>query len=270
LKPLDQDKKNLLDLEGEKMETPKLIDENGKRLDGRAIDELRPIGIKARVLNNADGSAFIRWGKNKILVAVYGPRECIPKHEASPYKAQLRCRYTMTPFCSLEEHGKAGPSRRSLELSKIISETFEKIVIAENFPKTAIDVYIDVLQSDGGTRCAAVTATSVALADAGIPLKDMVAAVAVGKIENKIVLDLSKDEDNYGQSDNPIAMSIRDEQILLYQMDGLLTKEEVEKGLELATDAIKKIAKLQLEALQEAYLPTHDKFLDMNIEQKKI
>jgi exosome complex component RRP41 len=252
------------------MEEIKLIDEEGKRLDGRRIDELRPIGIKARVLNNADGSAFIRWGKNKILAAVYGPRECIPKHESSPYKAQIRCRYNMAPFCSLEEHGKSGPSRRSLELSKIISETFENIVIAENFPKTAIDVYIDVLQSDGGTRCAAVTAVCVALADAGIPLKDMVAAVAVGKIENKIVLDLSKDEDNFGQSDNPIAMSIRDEQILLYQMDGLQTIEEIKTGLKMAKEAIKKIHKLQLKALQEAYLADHKVFVDFDIEQVKI
>ncbi|MFN3909634.1 MAG: exosome complex exonuclease Rrp41 [Candidatus Anstonellaceae archaeon] len=252
------------------MEIPKLLDENKKRIDGRKIDELRPIAIKAKVLNNADGSAYIEWGNNKILVAVYGPRECIPKHESSPYRAQLRCRYNMAPFCSLSEHGKSGPSRRSLELSKVISETFEKVVITEQFPKTAIDVFIDVLQSDGGTRCAAVSAVSVALADAGIPLKDMVAAVAVGKIEDEIVLDLSKDEDNYGQSDNPIAMSIRDEQILLYQMDGMLTKEEIEKGLDMAKEAIKKVHKLQLEALEQAYDIEHKTILEFGLPAKRI
>ncbi|MEM4137392.1 MAG: exosome complex exonuclease Rrp41 [Candidatus Anstonellaceae archaeon] len=250
---------------------PKLLDEQGRRIDGRAIDELRPISIKAGVLNNADGSAFIRWGKNKILVAVYGPRECIPKHESSPYKAQLRCRYNMAPFCSLGEHGKSGPSRRSLELSKIIGETFEKVVITENFPKTAIDIFIDVLQSDGGTRCAAVTATSVALADAGIPLKDMVAAVAVGKIENTVVLDLSKDEDNFGQSDNPIAISMREEQILLYQMDGLLTKEEIKRGLDLAFSAVKKVHSLQLKALEEIFNKEEsEKFINLNMPLQKV
>ncbi|MCX8163335.1 MAG: exosome complex exonuclease Rrp41 [Candidatus Micrarchaeota archaeon] len=250
---------------------PKLLDEQGRRIDGRAVDELRPISIKAGVLNNADGSAFIRWGNNKILVAVYGPRECIPKHESSPYRAQLRCRYNMAPFCSLAEHGKSGPSRRSMELSKIIGETFEKVVITENFPKTAIDIFIDVLQSDGGTRCAAVTATTVALADAGIPLKDMVAAVAVGKIENKVVLDLSKDEDNFGQSDNPIAIGVRDEQIFLYQMDGLLTKEEIKEGLRMAFAAIKKIHSLQLKALEENYTSQeHQKFISLNMPTFKI
>ena len=61
-----------------------LIDENGKRSDGRGIDDLRPIKITVGVIKNADGSAFIEFGKNKIIVAVYGPREVHPKHMALP------------------------------------------------------------------------------------------------------------------------------------------------------------------------------------------
>ncbi|PIT84258.1 exosome complex exonuclease Rrp41 [Candidatus Micrarchaeota archaeon CG10_big_fil_rev_8_21_14_0_10_45_29] len=234
-------------------EKPKLIKDDGKRLDGRELDELRPVAIKARVLNNADGSALVIWGKNKIVAGVYGPRECIPRHDQSPYRAVVRCRYNMAPFCSLEEHGRSGPSRRSQELSKVISEAFQNVIIAENFPKTAIDVYIDVLQSDGGTRCAALTAAAVAIADAGIPCKDLICAVAAGKIEGKIVLDLSKDEDNYGQSDNPIAFASRNDDILLYQMDGLLTREEAAEAVEMARVAAKKVHELQKKALQESF-----------------
>ena len=56
---------------------------NGKRVDGRGVEDVRPMKIVARVLNDADGSAYIEWGKNKILAGVYGPSECIPRHDQS-------------------------------------------------------------------------------------------------------------------------------------------------------------------------------------------
>ncbi|VVB56722.1 Exosome complex component Rrp41 [uncultured archaeon] len=238
---------------------PPLLREDGQRLDGRSLEDLRPISIEARVLNDADGSSLVIWGKNKILCGVYGPRECIPRHDESPYRAVLRCRYNMAPFCSLEEHGRSGPSRRSQELSKVITECFENVVIAESYPKSAIDVYIDVLQSDGGTRCASATAVSVALADAGIPMKDMVAAVAVGKVEGKLALDLSKEEDNWGESDNPIAIASRNGEILLYQMDGQLTRDEIDQAMSMAKIGAQKVHQLQVDALRRVYDGASDK-----------
>lgn len=234
------------------MEKPRLI-VNGKRLDGRGQTDLRNIRIETGVLNNADGSAFVEWGKNKIICGVYGPSECIPKHEASPYRAIIKCRYSMSPFASLEEHGRAGPSRRSIELSKVIREVFENLIIAEAFPRTQINIFIDVLQADGGTRVASITAASAALADAGIPMRDMVSAVAVGKADDELIVDLAKEEDNYGQSDVPIAISHRKGDILLIQMDGLLKKEEVEKLLEMAVDAVAKIRVMQENAIRKDY-----------------
>lgn len=236
---------------------PKLLRDDGTRLDGRKLDELREVKIEARVLNDADGSCLLTWGKNKVLVGVYGPRECIPRHDQSPYRAVIKCRYNMAPFCSLEEHNKSGPSRRSRELSKVITEAFENVIIAEAYPKTQIDVFIEVLQSDGGTRCAAVTAAAVALADAGIPMKDLPVAVAIGKVEGKLAVDLFKDEDNFGESDNPIAFAPRNWEILLYQADGLLTREEVEQGMEMAKAAAQKVHEIQVGALARVYDNPH-------------
>ena len=249
---------------------PPLLREDGKRLDGREFDELRPISIEARVLNDAAGSALVVWGKNKILAGVFGPRECIPRHDESPYRAVLRCRYNMAPFCSLEEHGRSGPSRRSQELSKVISEAFENVVIAESYPKSAIDVFIDVLQSDGGTRCAAVTAAAVALADAGIPMKDMVAAVAVGKVEGKLALDLSKEEDNWGDSDNPIAFASRNGEVLLYQMDGQLTRDEVDHAMTMGRAAAQKVHALQTDALRRVYTRTGEVALPLYLKPGEV
>jgi len=231
---------------------PKLI-VNGKRLDGRGLEDLRPVRIVARVLNDADGSAYVEWGKNKVLAGVYGPKECIPKHGASLYRSIIKCRYMMAPFCSLEEHGRSGPNRRSKELSMLIAQVFENVIINEAYPETEIEIFVEILQSDGGTRCAAITAAAVALADAGIPMKDLVAAVAVGKFDGEVGVDLSKEEDNSGDSDMPIAIAPRNGEILLFQMDGLLTREETDKGIEMALEASKKIHELQADALRKVY-----------------
>ncbi|MCX8196780.1 MAG: exosome complex exonuclease Rrp41 [Candidatus Micrarchaeota archaeon] len=231
---------------------PKLL-VDGKRIDGRALDELRPIKIVARVLNDAEGSAYIEWGKNKILAGVYGPSECIPKHDQSLYRSIIKFRYNMAPFSGLEEHGKSGPSRRSRELSKVLKEAFENIIISESFPKTQIEIYVEVLQSDGGTRCAALTAAAVALADAGIPMKDLPCAVAICKIDGHMAIDPGKEEDNYGESDMPVAFAMRNGDILLFQMDGMLTHEELVQGLQMAKKAAEKIHKIQIDAIRKVY-----------------
>lgn len=230
-----------------------MVDSRGKRLDGRSPNDLRHVRIETGILSQANGSCFIEWGGNKIMVGVYGPRECLPRHGASPYKALVKCRYNMAPFASLEEHGRSGPSRRSTELSKVIREAFEKVIIVEAFPKTQIDIYIEILQAEGGTRVASLTAAAVALADAGIPMRDMIAGVAVGKASGKLLLDLSKEEDNFGQSDMPIALSQRTKDILLLQMDGLLTKEEIEEALDMAEKGCETLAKLQGDSIRKTF-----------------
>ena len=130
---------------------------NGKRLDGRMPGELRSISIKANVIKNAMGSAYIEWGANKIIAAVYGPSEALPKHTGDPEKATIKCRYTMATFSSLEEHGRPGMNRRAVEISKVTSEVFGNVILLEKFPGSEINIFIEVLQGDGGTRAAGIT-----------------------------------------------------------------------------------------------------------------
>jgi len=229
-----------------------LINEQGIRTDGRRIDELRPIKIEVGVLKNADGSTYIEFGKNKIVVAVYGPKEVHPKHMALPDRSVLRCRYHMSPF-SVEERKNPAPSRREIEISKVTREALEPALMLDDYPRTAIDVYIEVLQADGGSRCAGISAASVALADAGINMRDLVAACAAGKVDDTIVLDINDEEDKEGQADMPIAYMPNLNQISLMQVDGILSKEEYKKCLETAIEGCKKIYQLQKEALMKKY-----------------
>jgi exosome complex component RRP41 len=230
----------------------KLIDEKGLRIDGRRLDQLRPIKLEVGILDKADGSAYIEQGKNKILAAVYGPREAHPKHIALPERAVIRCRYHMAPF-SVDERKSPAPSRREMELSKVIRESLEPVVLTELYPRTMIDLFVEILQSDGGSRCAGITAASLALADAGIPMREIVAACAVGKIEGKLALDLSDAEDKYGEADLPVAFVPNANMVTLLQMDGSLTPEEFERGLGIAVEACKNIHSMQREALKKKY-----------------
>jgi exosome complex component RRP41 len=120
------------------------------------------------------------------------------------------------------------------------------------YPSAVIDVFAEVLQADAGTRTAAINAASIALADAGIPMKGLISACAVGKVDGQLVLDLNKDEDNYGNADLPIAMT-QDGEISLLQMDGNLTKEEFKKALEMATEGCRQILEIQKEALKKKF-----------------
>jgi exosome complex component RRP41 len=216
------------------------------------VDELRPIKIEAGPLYRADGSCYIEWGGNKILVAVYGPREALPRHIQHPLKAIVNARYNMASF-SVEDRKRPGPDRRSTEISKVISEALERVILTEQFPRAIIDINIEVLDADAGTRCAGLTAAGVALADAGIPMRDIPVACAAGKIAGRVVLDLGKEEDNLGEADLPVAIAPRTKEILLLQMDGHLTEEEFERALDLAINGCYRISELQKEALLKRY-----------------
>ncbi len=233
--------------------TEKLIKENDIRTDGRKLDELRPVRIEIGVLGNADGSAYIEHGKTKVLAAVYGPHEVHPRHLALPDRAVLRCRYHMAPF-SVQERKSPAPSRREMELSKVIREALDPSVFLEYYPRTSVDIFAEVLQADGGTRCASITATSLALADAGVPMRDLVVACAAGKVEGHLVLDLNDSEDKVGEADVPVAFMPNLNAVTLLQMDGMLTIDEFEQVVNLALQGCKQIYTLQKETLKSKYV----------------
>ncbi|UCD45533.1 MAG: exosome complex exonuclease Rrp41 [Candidatus Bathyarchaeota archaeon] len=223
-----------------------------KRFDGRKPDELRPIKIESGVLPNADGSAYIEMGRNKIVVGVFGPREMHPRRLSKPNMATLRCRYHMAPF-SVDPRRSPAPSRRDNEISMVMRYALEPAVFLERYPRAAIDVYAEILEADGGTRTACVNAASVALVDAGIPMRGLVASCAAGKIDGNIVLDLGDYEDKEGQADLPVAYMPKMEKVTLLQMDGILSAQEFEDCLNLAIDGCNQIYEVQREALKKKY-----------------
>lgn len=234
------------------MKTREKLIVDGKRLDGRLPEQLRTIEMKTGVVTRANGSALMKFGNTIAIASVHGPRALFPRHLQESETCLLRCRYNMAPF-SVDERKSPGPDRRSVELSKVIRLALEPTLFLEDFPRATIDVYVEILQADGSTRVAGINAASLALADAGIPMRDLVAACSVGKISGTLVVDLTADEDNNSEADLAFAMLPSKKKITLLQMDGILTKEELNKLLKLAKDSCEKVYETQKKVLKEKY-----------------
>ena len=231
-----------------------------KRVDGRKIEELRPMEAKAGVVKNANGSASFKIGKTWAIAGVYGPREVVPRLMANPKHGILRCHYTMMPFSGSGERIKPGRSRRAQEISMVMELALAPVVDLSAFPNSVVDIFVELPQTDAGTRCAAISAACIALADAGIPMKDMVSSVAVGQVDGTVVADLNYNEESYPAivSDIPVAMLHNSKEISLLQMDGEISKQDLIKALELAKIATEKVYQLQVKALKEKYALEHN------------
>jgi len=225
-----------------------------KRYDNRKMDELRPTSAKVGVVPNADGSAMFCQGDTIALAAVYGPKILNPKHCQNPEKGVLRVHYNMLSF-SVGERIKPGNSRRSQEISKVTEWALTPLVLLDELPGTVIDVHINILQANAGTRCAGINAAAMALAHAGVPMTEMISAVAIGKIDDKIVTDVNKEEEDYedgeGATDIPMAYLSNSGKITLLQLDGKIQAKRFKEVLEAGKEACKKIFEIQKKALKE-------------------
>ncbi|MFH1072915.1 MAG: exosome complex exonuclease Rrp41 [Nanoarchaeota archaeon] len=231
-----------------------------QRIDGRAFNETRDIEAKAGIIKKADGSAFFRIGKTSAYAAVYGPRELHPRFMQDPKRGVLRCNYNMMPFSGMGERVRPGPSRRSKEISLVTEKALLPVVNLDDFPYAVVDVFIELPQTDAGSRCAGICAASIALADAGIEMQDMVAAISVGKVDDMLVVDLDYKEESYEEgdvADIPIAIIPSTGEITLLQMDGLITKEELFKAIEIGKPILQKIAEIQRSVLKEKFKITN-------------
>jgi exosome complex component RRP41 len=235
---------------GKKSDVQLIVD--GKRADGRAPEELRPVSMRLDVVNRANGSAEVSFGKTTAVASVHGPRTLFPRFMQESDTGIIRTRYNMAPF-SVVDRKSPGPDRRSNEISKVIRLALEPSIFLEDFPKATIDVFVEIVQADGSTRVTGINAASLALVASGAPMRDMVAACSVGKIDDTLIVDLNGTEDQNSQSDVAVAIMPRTDRITLLQMDGVLTKDEVMTLLSFAKDNCHKISEQQKKVLLDKY-----------------
>ena len=233
------------------------FDEEGKRVDGRDKDEYRDTTMEIGVLDEADGSAMVECGNTRVVASVFGPQDLHPKHLQESDRAVIKMRYNMAPF-SVDDRMRPGPNRRAKEIGLVAKRALEPVLELERFPKAGIDISMEILESDGGTRVTGITAASLALADAGIPMKGMVSAMAAGVVDDTPVLDVNGKEDKEGNADIPVAViNYEDEEesdeITLLQMDGDLTQEQVDDCVSLAKRGCRDLYEEQKQTIVENY-----------------
>ncbi len=229
---------------------------SSKRLDGRGFEETREIDAKVGIVKRADGSAMFRMGNTVAYAAVYGPRDLYPKFLQNPETGIIRCNYNMMPFSGQGERVRPGPSRRSREIGMVTQKALVSVVNLDDFKNAVVDVFIEFPQTDAGSRCTGICAASLALADAGITMKDMVAAVAVGKVGDRLAVDLSYEEEalkDPDTTDMPMAFIPSTGEIVLLQMDGIISKDELMEAIELGKKACSKLNEIQLAALKKKF-----------------
>ncbi|MAG11055.1 exosome complex exonuclease Rrp41 [Candidatus Pacearchaeota archaeon] len=224
-----------------------------KRTDGRKLDEMRPISAKVGVIPSADGSAMWKQGDTTAIAAVHGPKKMHPQHQQDPSTGQLRCNYNLMSF-SVSDRARPGKNRRSQEIDKIIEWAINPVLKIKGFPNLVVDVTIQITQADAGTRCAGINAAALALAHAGIPMKDLVSSIALGKLDKTLVVDVNKEEEDYeegeGSTDIPITMT-SDGKMTQMQIDGKITPAQLKEIMQMAKKACNEIYEVQKKALKD-------------------
>ncbi|XP_072981526.1 exosome complex component RRP41 homolog [Typha angustifolia] len=214
----------------------------GLRIDGRLPNEMRHIKGELGVVASADGSALFEMGNTRVIAAVYGPREVQNRSSQTHGQALVRCEYSMANFSTGDRTRRPKGDRRSTEISLVIRQTMEACILADLMPHSQIDIFVQVLQADGGTRSACINAATLALADARIPMRDIVTSCSAGYLCSTPLLDLNYAEDSAGGPDVTVGILEKMDKVTLLQMDAKLPMDIFENVMQLAIEGCKAVA----------------------------
>lgn len=235
-----------------------------KRGDGRKGDELRPVKIVRHYLKHAEGSVLIEWGDTKVICTA-SVEERVPPFLRNTGKGWVTAEYSMLPRSTHTRTPRdTGRSNgRTFEIQRLIGRSLRSVVDRTSFGERTIWIDCDVIQADGGTRTAAITGAYVAMWDAfgkmikdgvidHIPVTDAVAAVSVGKVEGRIVLDLNYEEDSKAQVDMNVVMTGSGHFVEIQGTgeEAVFTREELDRMLKKAQKGIRELLRIQRESLE--------------------
>ncbi|THH14697.1 hypothetical protein EW146_g5673 [Bondarzewia mesenterica] len=173
-----------------------ILNEGGFRSDGRRAYELRDMTFDMSEQAGADGSATVTHGLTHVSVSVFGPREAKMRSQTLHNRANINVEVTLAPFSTGERRKRSRGDKRILEQAAMIKATFEPVVQTHLYPRSQIDVFVHVLQQDGGVLQACINATTLALSNAGVPMLDFVCAVSAGVHVAQPLLDLTTLEES--------------------------------------------------------------------------
>nr|CAG4638669.1 EOG090X0BHT [Cyclestheria hislopi] len=229
-----------------------LLSDQGLRIDGRKADELRRIRCSLGVFAQADGSAYLEQGNTKILAAVYGPHEIRgSRSKALHDQVLVNCQYSTATFSMGERKRRPRGDRKSQEMSNHLVQTFQAAIRTELYPRSQIDIFVEVLQADGGNYSACVNAATMALVDAGIPLKDTVVSCTASLINGKPLVDVNHVEQSGGSPELVLSILPQSEEIVYISLTQRFHVEHLNQVMDTAMNGCKDVAAVLNEIIKD-------------------
>lgn len=241
------------------------FNESGRRLDGRDDNQLRPFALERNFNRYAEGSVLVTAGNTRVICTA-SVEEKVPSFLRGTGQGWVTAEYAMLPRATASRgirdsvRGKIGG--RSHEIQRLIGRSLRAGVDLEMLGERTVWVDCDVIQADGGTRTAAITGAFVALADAlrhiwregkiaRIPVKSFIAAVSVGKVEGRLLLDLCYEEDSSAEVDCNIVRNGASEFIEVQGTGegGTFSRRELLGLLDLAEKGLDELQQMQRQSL---------------------
>ncbi|KAJ3069028.1 Exosome complex component RRP41 [Quaeritorhiza haematococci] len=218
------------------MSRNELVNPEGLRVDGRRPPELRRIKCETGIFAQADGSAYVEQGNTKCLAAVYGPREPQHRQYQQHDRATINVEFNVASFSTGERKQQQRRDRRIMDIQTTIKQTFEAVVMITNFPRSEIDIYLQILQTDGGAVHTAINAATLALIDAGIPMDDYVCACSAGFANETVILDLNYLEESTDIPSLTVALLPKSGKVIMVSMENRMHLDHLEAVQQLASD----------------------------------
>eukprot|EP00644_Phytophthora_capsici_P015688 jgi/Phyca11/121575/e_gw1.44.37.1 len=223
----------------------------GLRVDGRRSEEVRRIRTRFGLFSRVDGSSYYEQGNTKVVAVVYGPRELRNAASNTQPRASVNCEFTQAAFATSERKPQRSGDRKKLEMSLAVKQIFEACIQTQLYPRSQIDIFVQVLHADGGELPASINAITLALIDAGIALNDFVVASSAGYLQQTMLCDLNYAEEVARAPQMVIALNPRTQQLNLLQMECKLPLELFESLMEVATEGCNQIYDLLQNAVRE-------------------
>ncbi|KAE8269101.1 hypothetical protein A4X09_0g3238 [Tilletia walkeri] len=228
------------------------LNSGGFRSDGRRQYELRAVSFQVSpptqsLFAGADGSASASHGLTQVLASVHGPHEAKSRAESQHDRATVAVHVSYSPWSGMERKKRGRSDRRLTELASALEDTFQPVVQTHLYPRSTIDIYIQVLQQDGGVLAAAINASTLALLDAGIAMTDYVVSLSAGLHLSNVLLDLSQSE----ELDCPhmtLAILPRSRRVTLAQLETRLHADRFEEMFQIGLEACAGVLHAEMDA----------------------
>lgn len=207
------------------------------------------------ILPHTDGSAIFELGNTKVLATVHGPREAKSSRTLHD-RASIRVIFHAATFSSVsgERRRQLRQDKRLGEMTNALEETLKDVIMISTFPRSEIDIFVEILNSDGGILAASFNAVMLALISAGIPMIDYVVAVSAGNIQGQPLLDLNKLEEASNCSNSTIAFLPRTGTVAYMNVEPRLESDKLQGVMDLARSGSERLWKILDEQVVRKYV----------------